>query len=435
MARSRARARLNWVSQGQRWGRCRVRRRAERGDSSGEGEEPPPEGLGGHHLLAQTGPRCPTGQVMRHHLYRQPGGVGGETARRHVVQPHAVLEVSNGVLDLGVTAMISLQLQRLPVPVGDEAVIAVGGEEGELGTGRRLHPPDNEPHRRGVRLGLERGVSRLGNIGGAVHPVGNGSPVLLRYRLDQVPQAFVLADGDGEAHVQLAADGYHAMGVEAAVGPHRELSCSPSMAHPPHRLTEEVGGAAGGVGAALAQPGHQHVAGAGGNGQQRVIPSRAGVAVVARSLLGQSIGLADGRVQVDGQERVAGSGPSGPGPGQQLPAHAVELTDMPPAKAAQEGAQGGWRLDHAAENTDRPTGAQRIGVVDAVAASQGGGDQRQHLVPRVRPSRRAAEVKVMVDEFGQAQVLGEGHREQQPSIGHQAVVVKRDLDAIGMVAW
>ena len=107
---------------------------------------------------------------------------------------------------------------------------------------------------------------------------------------------------------------------------------------------------------------------------------------------------------------------------------------MPPAKAAQEGAQGGWRLDHAAENTDRPTGAQRIGVVDAVAASQGGGDQRQHLVPRVRPSRRAAEVKVMVDEFGQAQVLGEGGRKEQSSIGHQAVVVKDDADAVGMVA-
>ena len=30
MARGRARARLNWVSQGQRCGRCRVRRRAER---------------------------------------------------------------------------------------------------------------------------------------------------------------------------------------------------------------------------------------------------------------------------------------------------------------------------------------------------------------------------------------------------------------------
>ena len=35
-----------------------------------------------------------------------------------------------------------------------------------------LHPPDDEPYRRGVRLGLERGVSRLGDIGGTVHPVG-----------------------------------------------------------------------------------------------------------------------------------------------------------------------------------------------------------------------------------------------------------------------
>ena len=46
-----------------------------------------------------------------------------------MVQPHAVLEVAYRILDLGVTAMIGLQFQRLPVPVGDEAVIAVGGEE------------------------------------------------------------------------------------------------------------------------------------------------------------------------------------------------------------------------------------------------------------------------------------------------------------------
>ena len=195
-----------------------------------------------------------------------------------------------------------------------------------------------------------------------------------------------------------------------------------------------MGGAAGGVGPALAQTGHQHLAGAGGNGQQRVIPSRAGVAVVARSLLGQSIGLADGRVQVDGQGRVAGSGPSGPCPGQQLAAHAVELTDMPPAKAAQEGAQGGWRLDHAAENTDRPTGAQRIGVVDAVAASQGGGDQRQHLVPRVRPSRGIAQVEALLDEFGQAEMPGQGGRKEQPGVGHQAAVVEGDLDPVGVAA-
>ena len=93
----------------------------------------------------------------------------------------------------------------------------------------------------------------------------------------------------------------------------------------------------------------------------------------------------------------------------------------------------GWRLDHAAWNTDRPTRAQRIGVVDAVAASQRRSDQRQHLVPSVRPSRRAAEVKVMVDEFPQAQVPGEGGRQEQAGIGHQAMVVKEDADTGGFV--
>ena len=130
MARSRAKARLNWVSQGQRWGRCRVRRRAERVQASGQGEEPPPEGLGGHDLLTQADAGCPAGQVVGHHLYRQPGAVGGEAARGEVVQPDAVLEVAYRVLDLGVAAMVSLQFQGFSVPVGDGAVIAVGwGEE------------------------------------------------------------------------------------------------------------------------------------------------------------------------------------------------------------------------------------------------------------------------------------------------------------------
>ena len=99
----------------------------------------------------------------------------------------------------------------------------------------------------------------------------------------------MLADGDGEAHVQLAADGDHGVGVEAAVGPHRELPLGPSMAHPSHGLPQEVGGAPSGVGAALAQPGHQHVAGAGGHGQQRVIAPLAGVTMMARSLLCQPV--------------------------------------------------------------------------------------------------------------------------------------------------
>ena len=89
-------------------------------------------------------------KVVRHHLDGQPGAVGGEAPRGEMVQSHAVLEVADGVLDLGVAAMVGLQFQGLPLPGGDEAVIAVGGKEGQLGTGRGLHPPDDEPHRRGV---------------------------------------------------------------------------------------------------------------------------------------------------------------------------------------------------------------------------------------------------------------------------------------------
>ena len=44
-------------------------------------------------------------KVVRHHLDGQPGAVGGEAPRGEMVQPHAVLEVSNGILDLGVAAV------------------------------------------------------------------------------------------------------------------------------------------------------------------------------------------------------------------------------------------------------------------------------------------------------------------------------------------
>ena len=167
-------------------------------------------------------------------------------------------------------AMVGLQFQHLPVPVGDEAVMAVAGEEGQLGTGRRLHPPNDEPHRGGAGLTLEgsvepvsevpahndirsmgecedsivliisylpqiearlmtivvslntfetSSVGGLGHVGGAVHPVGDRRPVRLGYGLDQVTQAGVLADGDGEADIHLAADRDQGVGIEATVGP------------------------------------------------------------------------------------------------------------------------------------------------------------------------------------------------------------------------
>ena len=115
--------------------------------------------------------------------------------------------------------------------------------------------------------------------------------------------------------------------------------------------------------------------------------------------------------------------------------HPVQLADMAPPEAAQERPQGGGRFDRAAQGAGRPPGAQRIGVVDAVTARQRGGHQGHHLVPGVGPPRRAAQVKVMVYEFPQAQMPGEGGRQEQAGIGHQAVVVKDDANTVGVVAW
>ena len=61
---------------------------------------------------------------------------------------------------------------------------------------------------------------------------------------------------------RLSAGGHHGVGVEAAVGAHGELPAGPAVAHPAHRLPQEVGGTASGVGPALTQPRHQHLPGA-----------------------------------------------------------------------------------------------------------------------------------------------------------------------------
>ena len=168
---------------------------------------------------------------------------------------------------------------------------------------------------------------------------------------------------------------------------------------------------------------------------RRVVAALASVAVVARPLLRQPVGLADGGIKINGEWCVAGSRPSGPGSSQQLPAHPIQLADVAPPEAAQERPQGGGRLDHATESASRPAGAQHVGVVNAVAPSQRRRHQGQHLVAHIRPPRRSSEVNVVVDEFTQSQVLGEGDRKEQPSISHQAVVVEGDVDAVGVLRW
>ena len=217
------------------------------------------------------------------------------------------------------------------------------------------------------------------------------------------------------------------MVVEAAVGAHRQLPARSGSAHPRYRLTQEVGGPPGGVGAALAQPRHQHVTRPGRNREQRVIAAHARVAVVPGALLGEAVGLADRRVEVDRERRGAGSRSVRPGAGEQCAAEAVELADVAPAEAAQEGPERGRRLDRATQHARRPASAQGIGVSDAVAARERRGDQSQQLVAGVRPARRITEVEVGVRQCAEAEPAGERGGEQQARVVHEAVVVEGDV--------
>ena len=108
--------------------------------------------------------------------------------------------------------------------------------------------------------------------------------------------------------------------------------------------------------------------------------------------------------------------PPGPAPADQALASSSRLTrsswrTWPHRKLRREGSQGGWRLDRAAQGAGGSPSAQHVGVVNTVAARQRRRHQGKHLVARVRPVRGISEVNVVVDEFTQTQVLGEGEGE------------------------
>ena len=134
---------------------------------------------------------------------------------------------------------------------------------------------------------------------------------------------WVLAHGDGGSDRHLAAGGDDVVGVEAAVGANGELTGGSGAAHAAHRLPQEMGGAPRGVCSALAPSCHQHISGACGDGEQRVITPLAGVVVALGAFLGQAAGLADGgarsmvsdhRPAQPQRPRLGLSAPGPPGP-------------------------------------------------------------------------------------------------------------------------
>ena len=99
------------------------------GEPPGQHQEGPAQGLG-HGLLvadaqAEGGDRAQ--QIVGQGGGQQPGRVGGEPARGQVGQPGARLQVADGQLASGVAAVVGVQLNSRADAVGDEGVIAPGG--------------------------------------------------------------------------------------------------------------------------------------------------------------------------------------------------------------------------------------------------------------------------------------------------------------------
>ena len=130
---------------------------------------------------------------------------------------------------------------------------------------------------------------------------------------------------------------------------------------------------------------------------------------------------------------ASGPGAGREGAGEELPADPVELADVTPAEAAQEGAQGGGGLQAEAEDPLGAAGPQRVRIVDAVAAGKRGHDKRQELVADIRPTGPGAEVEVFVDEGLEAEMGGQGGRQEEPGVGHQAVVIKGCVEPVEAV--
>ena len=54
---------------------------------------------------------------------------------------------------------------------------------------------------------------------------------------------------------------------------------------------------------------------------------------------------------------------------------------------------------------------------------------------RCGPSGSVAQVEVFVHQFTQTETPSQGGGRHQPGIGHQAVIVEGDIDAVGVVTW
>ncbi len=90
----------------------------------------------------------------------------------------------------------------------------------------------------------------------------------------------------------------------------------------------------------------------------------------------------------------------------------------------------GGGLDAEAEDALRAARSEGVRVIDAVAAGERRQDERQELVAAVCLAGLATEVEVAIDELSKTQASGQGGRQEEPRVGHQAVVVEGRVEPV-----
>ena len=169
--------------------------------------EPPPEGFGGRDPFTQADAGCPAGQVCAITCTASQCLRWRRSAQGHVRFSPTPLRSPYRILDLGVAAMISLQFGHL---LGGsrsvhEAVDSCRWRRGRAVRNRSVGFTRRTMSRTGAASASlpGGGIGGFGQIGGAVHPVGNRRPVLPGHR-PRSTQAFGWKDGGTEADTHFA---------------------------------------------------------------------------------------------------------------------------------------------------------------------------------------------------------------------------------------
>jgi len=146
-----------------------------------------------------------------------------------------------------------------------------------------------------------------------------------------------------------------------------------------------------------------------------------------------AVDLADKAVDVDHEAIGPRSGARPPCAPERLGEHPVELAHVPEAERAQEGAERRGRHRPVGEHRRGATGPEYVAVIDRVRAQQHRVDQRQDLAARTTGARAPAEPDGRIDERLDPQPSPERHREHDPGVDDDSLVVEDDLRSVRQI--